>query len=380
MSVTRVHVLSKVDGRTGRLAGPTFCFGSMVSVVGLWRFAPFLFLCAARDLSSMERGSFPLVFEFSNNTEAAILGSPIKTMMLLLTDSSASYHKGLLEDYKEFANTHSEEIIYVVLPKDKEPDAAAKYFKGISYDPAVFLVNRSSGQFARPYNPFTEYELGRMGETLNEFRSGFLENVGPKESVAVSLSDASFDSVVGNSKLIMVKFYAPWCSHCKKLAPEYEKAASSLAKKIPPVPMASVDATSNPELKNRFAIETFPTLKLFKKGEFVGNYDGVDMTSSGIVAFMNSYAKAPTDLASLSDVNVLFKGQMTAAVGTYAAGDAQAKELFEEAASGSDHAFGTTNSAEVLTKYGVSPAADDFLNVIIFRKWDRDNQLTKLAW
>jgi protein disulfide-isomerase A6 len=51
---------------------------------------------------------------------------------------------------------------------------------------------------------------------------------GPKSDV-VKLTSSNFQKeVVESSDLYMVEFYAPWCGHCKKLAPEYEKAAKAL--------------------------------------------------------------------------------------------------------------------------------------------------------
>lgn len=56
------------------------------------------------------------------------------------------------------------------------------------------------------------------------------------------------------------------CGHCKRLAPEYESAASELALNNPPVPLAKVDATVETSLANRFGIDGYPTLKVFHQG------------------------------------------------------------------------------------------------------------------
>lgn len=53
----------------------------------------------------------------------------------------------------------------------------------------------------------------------------------PKD--VIELTDSNFDSLVLNSEdMWLVEFYAPWCGHCKNLAPHWAQAASDLKGKV----------------------------------------------------------------------------------------------------------------------------------------------------
>lgn len=83
-------------------------------------------------------------------------------------------------------------------------------------------------------------------------------------NVVVDLtSTARFDASVGRDRPALVEFYAPWCGHCKKLEPEYEKAAAAFSNDPGRVLIGKVNADENKELGRRFGVRGYPTLKWF---------------------------------------------------------------------------------------------------------------------
>jgi protein disulfide isomerase len=105
----------------------------------------------------------------------------------------------------------------------------------------------------------------------------------------IALNTAVFDQHIKDNRQTLVEFYAPWCGHCKKLAPEYEKAANKL--KPQNIKLAKIDATEEKDLASKFNVKGFPTLIWFEEGKEM-EYDGT-RTSDGIIEWVNSMIAPP---------------------------------------------------------------------------------------
>jgi protein disulfide-isomerase A1 len=106
---------------------------------------------------------------------------------------------------------------------------------------------------------------------VEEFRTGslkaFLKSAEPPadntEPVKVIVGKTYRDIVIDNDNDVLVKYYAPWCGHCKKLAPIWDQVAADL-KDVPNLVIAKFDATAN-EVEG-LEVKGYPTLKFYKAG------------------------------------------------------------------------------------------------------------------
>lgn len=112
-------------------------------------------------------------------------------------------------------------------------------------------------------------------------------------STVQELTEANFDSALEDpaNSLWFLKFYAPWCGHCKKLEPILDKAAPKTKGKMA---IGKIDCTKHKDLCKKHKVKGFPTLK-FYRDDYYGDYTG-DRDEKSLVSFatkMNKNAIIP---------------------------------------------------------------------------------------
>ncbi|KAG8091074.1 hypothetical protein GUJ93_ZPchr0011g28435 [Zizania palustris] len=181
-----------------------------------------------------------------------------------------------------------------------------------------------------------------------------IETASGAEAV-LTLDADSFDEAVAKHPFMVVEFYAPWCGHCKKIAPEYEKAAQELSKHDPPIVLAKVDANDdkNRPLATKYEIQGFPTLKIFRnQGKNIQEYKG-PREAEGIIEYLKKQVgpaskeiKSPEDATSLiDDKKIYIVGIFTELSGTEFTNFMEVAEKLR-----SDYDFGHTLDANHLPR------------------------------
>ncbi|XP_013115883.1 protein disulfide-isomerase A3 [Stomoxys calcitrans] len=177
------------------------------------------------------------------------------------------------------------------------------------------------------------------------------------ESDVLELNDDNFVSTLAQHETTLVMFYAPWCGHCKRLKPEYAKAAELVKDDDPPISLAKVDCTEGgKETCNKFSVSGYPTLKIFKGDEVSQDYNG-PREAAGIAKFMRAQVgPASKDIGSVADFDKFLSVKETTLFGYFKDMDSKLAKTFLKFADKNreKYRFGHSSNADVLEKAGES--------------------------
>jgi protein disulfide-isomerase A1 len=189
------------------------------------------------------------------------------------------------------------------------------------------------------------------------------------ENVA-HLGDSDFDDHVAAHKYVLAEFYAPWCGHCKQLAPEYEKAATHFkdVEVEGGLSIVAVDATEHKELATRFGVQGFPTLKWIVNGKD-SEYGG-GRTEDEIVSWVTKKTGPPAKQIDDDAALTAFKESADVTVFGYFSDQSSdaAKKFLEVAETMDDAPFGISSS--------VSAGLDDG-SVVVYRSFEGEEPEVK---
>ncbi|XP_033330377.1 protein disulfide isomerase [Megalopta genalis] len=199
---------------------------------------------------------------------------------------------------------------------------------------------------------------------LISFFAASLAEIETEDAVLVLTKD-NIDEAIAQYDYLLLEFYAPWCKHCKDLAPEYAKAAKKLQEINSPVKLAKIDATVETELAEKHNVNGYPTLKFVRRGLFI-QYTGT-RNADDIVYWVTLKIGPPAkDLTTVDEAKSFLEAHNVAIVGFFKDQESDdAKEFINAASLNGDYAFGITSNEEVVKEYDT-----EYGKVILFKKFD----------
>lgn len=215
--------------------------------------------------------STPLIGEVGPETYSDYMAAGIPLAYIFA--ATPEEREELAKELKPLALKHKGEINFATIDAKSFGQHAGNLNLKPDQWPA-FAIQKTEKNEKFPYDQDKKINVKNIGAFVDEFLAGKVDpsiksepipesNDGP---VTVIVAKNYQDVVIDNDKDVLVEFYAPWCGHCKALAPKYEELgqlyASDAFSKL--VTIAKVDATAN-DVPDE--IQGFPTIKLFAAGK-----------------------------------------------------------------------------------------------------------------
>jgi len=251
--------------------------------------------------------------------------------------------KNLAHDYSVLGEAvHSSKLSGFKLAKvncDVEKDVCGKY--SVQGFPTIKYFSKGKPE---------DYNGGRSVDDFVDFltKKGHRVKVNKKVDVVVELTPSNFDSIaLDATKNVLVEFFAPWCGHCKTLAPKYELLAQAFRNQKDVV-IAKVDADKHKSLGGRFGVQGFPTLKFFSKS----NKTPTDFnrgSESEMLASVNTLCGTHRQLSGLLDDNAGRDSTLDELVKDFANASESDKKVAIEKAKKNTHAA-ASNYVKAMTK------------------------------
>ena len=200
------------------------------------------------------------VINLTEETFTPFVKSVSKGVLVMFHAPWCGHCKRLMPDFDQLANDvfSEKEIAVAKVDAVSYPGLAATH-KVDGYPTLIFFDKTLKR---------TEYSGSRSLEDLKKFVYSKLGRAipGEEESAALILNPENFAAVTTSGKAVFVKFFAPWCGHCKRMAPDWEKLALSL-KENDKVVIAKLDGSRYSDLTKNLPISGYPTLLMFSPSE-----------------------------------------------------------------------------------------------------------------
>ncbi|KAF2629996.1 protein disulfide isomerase [Macroventuria anomochaeta] len=182
--------------------------------------------------------------------------------------------------------------------------------------------------------------------------AAFFAAVVAASSDVVQLKTDTFKEFVQENDLVLAEFFAPWCGHCKALAPEYETAATTLKEKD--IKLVKVDCTEEQDLCQEYGVEGYPTLKVFRGLDNISPYGGQRKADS-LISYMTKQALPAVSEVTKDTLEEFKTADKVVLVAYFAADDKASNETFNSVANGlrDNYLFGATNDAALAKAEGV---------------------------